>query len=86
MFPVCQWCARQYGKPEMQFTLRKKPIKSPTEIVCLASSLIMCWAGLHQEGERLDLEAGAEAMKATALHFHPRRDSGVEDDGAVVPL
>jgi hypothetical protein len=46
----------------------------------------MYWAGLHQEGERLDLEAGAEALKATALHFHPRRASGVEDDGAVVLL
>jgi hypothetical protein len=64
----------------------KKPLKSPTEIVCLASSFIMYWAGLHQEGERLDLEAGAEAMKATALHFHRRRDSGVEDDGAVLLL
>jgi hypothetical protein len=43
--------------------------------VCLASSLIMYWAGLHKEGEKLDPEAGAEALKATALHFHPRRDS-----------
>jgi hypothetical protein len=62
----------------------EKSVKSPTEIVCLASSFIMYWAGLHQEGERLDLEAGAEALKATALHFHQRRDSTVEDDGAVV--
>jgi hypothetical protein len=41
-------------------------------------------AGLHKEGERLDLEAGVEAMMATTLHFHPRRDSGAEDDGAVL--
>jgi hypothetical protein len=64
----------------------EKSLKSPTEIVCLASSFIMYWAGLHREGERLDLEAGAKALKATALHFHSRRDSGVEDDGAVVLL
>jgi hypothetical protein len=36
----------------------------------------MYWAGLHNGGEKLDLEAGAEALKATALHFHPHRDPG----------
>jgi hypothetical protein len=62
----------------------KKPIKSPTETMCLASSLIMCWESLHKEAEKLDLEAGAEALKATALHFHPHRDPGADDDGPVL--
>lgn len=32
-------------------------------MVCLASSFIIYWAGLHKEGEKQVLEAGAEAMK-----------------------
>jgi hypothetical protein len=62
----------------------KKTIKSPTKIVCLASSFIIYWAGLHKEGEKQVLEAGAEAMKKAAPYFHPTQDAGVVGDGAVL--
>jgi hypothetical protein len=62
----------------------KKSIKSPTVIVCVASSFIDYWAGLHKGGDKIDLEAGAEAMKGTALHFHPHQDPGVVGDGAML--
>jgi hypothetical protein len=38
----------------------KKSIKSPTEIICVASSFLMYWAGLQQPEDKLNLEARAE--------------------------
>jgi hypothetical protein len=32
----------------------------------------------------MDLEAGVEAMKETALHFHPHQDAEVVGDGVVL--
>jgi hypothetical protein len=67
----------------MQYILKKKAIRSPTEIICLASSLLIYWAGLQkEEGTKQALEAGAEAMKGAALHFHPTQDAGAVDNGA----
>ena len=65
------------------FVLRKKMIRSPTEIVCLASSFLVFWAELQDVADRATLEAGAEALKATALHFHPPAAS-VDDAGVVL--
>nr|TKV97117.1 hypothetical protein SEVIR_9G474400v2 [Setaria viridis] len=48
----------------------KKQVKSPFEIVCLASSFITYWAGLQKQEAKMNLEKGAEAMKEVALHFH----------------
>jgi hypothetical protein len=64
----------------------KKAIRSPTEIICLASSLmIYYWAGLQKdEGTKQALEAGAEAMKEAALHFHPNQDAGAVDNGVLL--
>jgi hypothetical protein len=63
----------------------KKPIRSPTEIICLASSFLVYWAGLQKdEGAKQALEAGAEAMKEAALHFHPTQDAGAVDNGAIL--
>jgi hypothetical protein len=45
-------------------------MKSPTEIVCSASSFISYWSGLHKQGDQLDLQEGAAAMKEAALFFH----------------
>jgi hypothetical protein len=47
----------------------KKVMKSPTEIVCSAS-FISYWSGLHKQGDQLDLQEGATAMKEAALFFH----------------
>nr|TKW15340.1 hypothetical protein SEVIR_5G231500v2 [Setaria viridis] len=41
----------------------KKQIKSPTEVICLASSFISYWAGLQKQDDKQNMEAGAEAMK-----------------------
>jgi len=45
----------------------KKLIRSPTEIVCLASSFLVFWAELQNVADWAILEAGAEALKSTAL-------------------
>jgi hypothetical protein len=47
-----------------------KRVRSPTEIICLASSLISSWAGLHKDDTKEVLEAGAEMLKNAALAFH----------------
>jgi hypothetical protein len=76
--------AGPFGKSEIKSTLTKKPVLSPTEIVCVASSFISYWAGLHNEGDKQALEIGAEAMKNAALHFHPVQDEGAIGDGTVL--
>jgi hypothetical protein len=44
--------------------------------------LLIYWAGLQKdEGTKQALEAGAEAMKEAALHFHPTQDAGAVDNG-----
>jgi hypothetical protein len=48
----------------------KKIVKSPNEIICLASSFISYWSGLHKKGDKQDLEEGAQALKEAALHIH----------------
>lgn len=63
----------------------KKQIKPPTEVVCLASFFISYWAGLQKQDDKQDMEAGAEALKEAALHFHPREGT-VEDTGSGVVL
>jgi hypothetical protein len=50
----------------------KKLIRFPTEIICLASSLLNYWAGLQQEAGKAMLETGAEALKNAALLHHPQ--------------
>jgi len=48
----------------------KKAIRTPTEIVCSASSFIKYWAGLQTGRNKEELEAGAAALLKTVLHFH----------------
>jgi hypothetical protein len=47
-----------------------KHVRSPTEIICLASSLVSYWAGLQKDDSKEILEAGAEMLKIAALTFH----------------
>jgi len=61
----------------------KKLIRSPTEIVCLASSFLVFWAELQNVADWAILEAGAEALKSTALQFHPPTASA-NDTGVVL--
>jgi hypothetical protein len=68
----------------MQYVLMEKKIRSLTEIVCLASSFISYWAGLQKAEDKLELEVGAEALKETALLFHPLE--APHDDAGVVLL
>jgi len=49
----------------------KKKIRSPTEIICLASSFIVFWTELQKAENRNSLVAGAEALKNMALRLHP---------------
>jgi len=58
-----------------------KQCRSPTGIICLAAYFLSYWAGLQKPEDKGDLEAGAEALKAAALHFHPQ-EATPEDDGA----
>jgi hypothetical protein len=64
------------------FALKRKKIRSPTEIFCRASSFLNYWAGLQQGEAKTNLEAGAEAMKEAALqHHHPQaEDNGDQTD------
>jgi hypothetical protein len=48
----------------------KKRIRSPTEIICLASSFLTFWAGLHNDGNKKLPEEGAKALKEAARAFH----------------
>jgi hypothetical protein len=50
----------------------KKIIRSPTEIVCLATSFMLYWAGLQKGEDKEALEMGAGALKEAALAFHPQ--------------
>jgi hypothetical protein len=50
----------------------KKKIRSPTEIICMASSFLKYWVGLQKEEEKIILEEGAEAMKNATLLHHPQ--------------
>ena len=61
----------------------KKSIRSPTEIVCSASSFLKYWAGLQSGQNKEELETGAAALLKTALHFHSQ---GVGDDTRMVLL
>ena len=60
----------------------KKTIKTPTEIICLASSFLNYWAGLQAGHNKEDLEAGAAALLKTALHFHAQANR--DDTGMVL--
>jgi hypothetical protein len=64
----------------------KKYIKSPSEIVCLASSFVSYWAGLHKQGDQQSLEEGAATMKEAALHFHHHQHSPGQADAGMVLL
>ncbi|KAG2637580.1 hypothetical protein PVAP13_2NG541000 [Panicum virgatum] len=58
-------------------------VRSPTEIICLASSFIFYWAELQMEEDKAKLEAGAEALEKAALSFHPQ-EAQAEDAGVVL--
>ena len=61
----------------------KKVVRSPTEIICLASSFMSFWAELQSEEDKSQLEAGAKALKKAALSFHPQ-EAQAEDVGVVL--
>ena len=61
----------------------KKVVRSPTEIICLASSFMSFWAELQSEEDKSQLEAGAEDLKKVALSFHPQ-EAQAEDVGVVL--
>lgn len=69
-------------KARNAFCFEKKLTRSATEIICSASNFISYWAGLQKENDKLELEEGAEALKKTALHFHPQ--AAAEDTGVVL--
>jgi hypothetical protein len=47
-----------------------KRVRSPTEIICLVSSLVSYWAGLEKDDSKEILETGAEMLKNAELTFH----------------
>ena len=61
----------------------KKMIRSPTEIICLASSFISFWAELQAEEDKKVLEDGGAALKIAALSFHPK-EARADDSGLVL--
>jgi hypothetical protein len=68
----------------------KKKIRSPVEIICLASSYLNYWAGLQKDEDKTSIEMGAEALKEAALLHHPqarpqqRSGRAVSGNGAVM--
>jgi hypothetical protein len=76
------WYALGIFNNHFPFFDAKGQARHPTlSTYCLASSFIAYWAGIHKQEEKAMLETGAEAMKATALHFHSMQDS---ETGAMV--
>jgi hypothetical protein len=63
-----------------------KRVRSPTEIICLASSLISYWAGLQKDDTKEVLEAGAEMLKNAALAFHTQMMHQAEPGAGAVLL
>jgi hypothetical protein len=77
--------AGQFGNPATTFALKKKKIRSPIEIICLASSIINYWAGLQKDEDKGILEEGAEALKNAALLHHSQdQDHGEPQAGTVL--
>jgi hypothetical protein len=64
----------------------KKIIKSPTEIICLASLFMSYWAGLQNGSDKETLETGTAALKEAALAFHPQEEAHEEFGAGVVLL
>jgi hypothetical protein len=81
-----QQFARQSGEQESQFVLIKKSIKSPNEIICLASPFISYWSGLHKQEDNQDLEDGAQALKEAAIHIHHQQTAGASVPGLAMLL
>ena len=50
----------------------------------LASSFLSYWSGLHKQADQQALEAGAQALKDAALHFHQEHQAAGEDTGTVL--
>ena len=65
----------------MTFCFEKKLTRSPTEIICSASSFLTYWAGLQKGSDKEELEEGAGVLKKAVLHFHPQATG---DDAGVV--
>lgn len=62
----------------------KRIIRSPTEVICLASTFISFWAELqHQGGDRATLKAGAEALVYGAEPASRCRGGRAWDDSSV---
>jgi hypothetical protein len=61
-----------YGRHATQSVLKRKKIRSPVEIICLASSYLNYWAGLQKDEDKASIEMGAEALKEAALLHHPQ--------------
>ena len=60
-----------------------KKIRSPTEIICMACPFLLFWTELQTGDSGKMLEEGAEALKATTLHYHPQ-EATQDDTGAVL--
>jgi hypothetical protein len=73
-----------FWKTRNTIHFEKKQIKSPTKIICLASSFLTYCAGLSKEVDKQVLEARAEAMKQAALHFHPTQDTRTVENGTIL--
>lgn len=68
----------------------QKALRCPTDIVCLASSFLLYWAGLHKGEDQEAIEVVAQKLKKAALQFHPGARScpheATHDDSGVVLL
>jgi hypothetical protein len=62
----------------------KKSVKSPNEIICLASSFISYWSVLHKQGDKQDLEDGAQALKEAALLVHQHQTAAAQTVGVAL--
>ncbi|OEL21359.1 hypothetical protein BAE44_0017622 [Dichanthelium oligosanthes] len=70
-------------RPRNNICFEKKLVRSPTEIIFLASSFIIFCAELQGVEDRVALEAGGEALRGAAINLHPR-EAPSEDTGIVV--
>jgi hypothetical protein len=75
----------RFGIYETERVLKKKIVRSPTEIICYTCVFLNYWAGLQKEEDPQLLEAGAAALQHNAVNLHPEQDGIPEEAEETAP-
>lgn len=70
----------QFGNYEIESSLRKKLIRSPTEIVCYTCVFLNYWAGLQKATDKQAVEGRASVLQQNSLEVHfTRSEDGSQE-------